>query len=100
MYCRYCGSKLKENATFCGECGKKISNSKISNNFSEKAKHKVSEIDKKIEEKLPNNLKENRKIIYIVAGVIVILFIILLLTRGYSQNIQIVLAWHNAVLAD
>lgn len=100
MYCRYCGSKLKENATFCGECGKKISNSKISNNFSEKAKHKVSEIDKKIEKKLPNNLKENRKIIYIVAGVIVILFIILLLTRGYSQNIQIVRSWQNAVLAD
>ena len=100
MYCRYCGSKLKENATFCGECGKKISNSKISDNFSEKAKHKVSEIDKKIEEKLPNNLKENRKIIYIVAGVIVILFIILLLTRGYSQNIQIVRSWQNAVLAD
>ena len=24
MYCRNCGSKLKENAKFCGECGWKI----------------------------------------------------------------------------
>ena len=100
MYCRYCGSKLKENATFCGECGEKILNTKTSNNFSENMKQKVSEIDKKIEEKLPNNLKKNRNVIYIVIGVIVVLFIILLLTRGYSQNIQIVRSWQNTVLAD
>ena len=24
MYCEYCGSKLKENAFFCGKCGREV----------------------------------------------------------------------------
>lgn len=100
MYCIKCGSKIKENAKFCENCGANISGEKKVNNFLDNVKKTLSKADKKIEEKLPDNLKKNRNIIYIVIGVIVVLFIILLLTRGYSQNIQIVRSWQNAILAD
>ena len=100
MFCIKCGSKLKENAKFCENCGAKISGEKVENNFPDNIKKTLSKVDKKIEEKLPDNLKKKKKVIYIGTCAIIMLFILFFLTRGYSQNIQIVRSWQNSILAD
>lgn len=100
MYCIKCGSKLKENAKFCENCGASVTGDKKVNDFPKKFKKTFTKVDKKIEEKLPDNLKEKKKIIYISTCVIVMVLALFLLTRGYSKNIQIVRSWQNAILAD
>lgn len=100
MYCTECGNKLSENAKFCEKCGSKISNDKMVDNFIDNIKRTLFKVDKKIEEKLPDNLKKRKMVIYIGVFVIIIVLALFLLTRGYSQNIQIVRSWQNTILAD
>lgn len=67
MYCRNCGSKLKENAKFCGECGWKIEE--------EEKSEVVSDIEQ----------PQNKKRWYLFIGALVFIFI-LVITGFYYEN--------------
>ena len=60
MYCRNCGSKLKENAKFCGECGWKIEE--------EEKLEVVSDIEQ----------PQNKKRWYLFIGALVFIFILVI----------------------
>ena len=97
MYCNKCGKKLKENSKFCEECGAAIPNKNKSN-----VKKTLSNIDKKVEEKLPNNLKKNKNLLYIGVIVVVVIVGLFIFTGnggssvfGYSENVKKVRAWQS-----
>ena len=100
MYCNKCGKKLKENSKFCEECGAAIPNKNKSN-----VKKTLSNIDKKVEEKLPNNLKKNKNLLYIGVIVVVVIVGLFIFTGnggssvfGYSENVKKVRAWKSILL--
>ena len=71
MYCKYCGSKITKDSSFCNKCGKKVLNEK---------ENKITKPIKK------NNNNKNKNIITIIVFVLFILVIIAGVIAGNKQK--------------
>lgn len=99
MYCPECGRKLDEESKFCPECGHKLADGKVLDTVKEKAVH----FEEKISERLPENLRKNKKRTYAIFGgvlLVVVIFAIWFFNRGYSQNILFVRGMQNGFLEE
>lgn len=72
MYCRNCGSKLKENAKFCGECGWKIED--------------VTESEIISDEERPQKKKGVKKIILLVILMVILLISVVVVIYSKQQS--------------
>lgn len=72
MYCRNCGSKLKENAKFCGECGWKIED--------------VTESEIISDEERPQKKKGVKKIILLVILMVILLISVVVVIYLKQQS--------------
>lgn len=62
MFCKYCGSKLRDDAVFCTNCGKKITAVKVEEKPEVQEKQKAKEtVGKEIQESKPTVKSEAQK---------------------------------------
>lgn len=74
MYCESCGSELSDEATFCSQCGHKVS--KTSNNFLNKEKSIIGDSEESKKDFKTVDTNNTKK--YLLIGLIVIVLVVIL----------------------
>ena len=97
MYCQYCGNIIKEDAKFCGSCGKEIikfeQEAKFSNDngLPENQKKEEQEIPKiPVEYEKKEVKKKGKKIVIIGVLIVLVLFVIIFKLMGNNRYVEFV----------